>query len=127
MEGTTVTVTGTATDVGGVIGGVQVSADGGKTWHPATAQIGTQSVNWTYSFNAPSPGTYSIESRAVDDSLNIETPASGTSYVVAPSSALSLVLSQRYSGNLQCGRLVGGGRRQIRISQKWPNHGHTLL
>ena len=27
---------------------------------------------------APAPGTYTIESRAVDDSLNLETPGPGT-------------------------------------------------
>ena len=34
-----VTVTGTATDTGGgVVGGVEVSTDGGTTWHPATGR-----------------------------------------------------------------------------------------
>jgi hypothetical protein len=90
VEGGTVTVTGTASDVGGVIGGVQVSTDGGNTWHPASGAVGSSSVNWTYSFEAPAPGTYSIESRAVDDSLNLETPGLGTAYSVMPSSAISL-------------------------------------
>jgi hypothetical protein len=90
VEGQTVTVSGTATDVGGVIGGVQISTDGGKTWHITSGQVGTQSVAWTYSFNAPAPGTYSLETRAVDDSLNLETPSQGTTYTVTPSSTLSI-------------------------------------
>ena len=90
LEGQTVTVSGTATDVGGVVGGVQISTDGGKTWHVTSGQVGTQTVNWSYTFNAPAPGTYSIETRAVDDSLNLETPAAGVSYSVSASSALSL-------------------------------------
>ncbi|MFK4513135.1 hypothetical protein ABIF20_000500 [Bradyrhizobium japonicum] len=93
LEGQTVTVSGTATDVGGVVGGVQVSTDGGKTWHVTSGQIGTQTVNWSYTFNAPAPGTYDIETRAVDDSLNLETPAAGVSYSVSASSALSLFSS----------------------------------
>jgi hypothetical protein len=37
IQSSTVTITGTATDAGGgVIGGVEVSVDGGKTWHPDT-------------------------------------------------------------------------------------------
>jgi hypothetical protein len=36
LEDQTDTISGTATDVGGVVGGVQVSSDGGKTWHPAS-------------------------------------------------------------------------------------------
>ncbi len=91
VEGQKVTVTGTATDSGGgVVGGVQVSTDSGKTWHPASGQVGSASMNWTYSFVAPAPGTYTIESRAVDDNLNVETPGNGASYTVTPSGALSL-------------------------------------
>jgi hypothetical protein len=90
VEGQSETVTGTATDVGGVIGGVEVSSDGGNTWHPAAGEVGTASVNWSYTFAAGAPGTYAIESRAVDDSINLETPSPGTLYTVTPSSDLSL-------------------------------------
>ena len=46
-SGEMVTITGTAADTGGgVVAGVEVSTDGGKTWHPAT---GTSS--WTYAWN----------------------------------------------------------------------------
>ena len=71
-NGTKVTVTGTASDVGGVVGGVEVSADGGATWHPASGK-----ASWTYSFIASGSGSVSIKSRATDDSGNIETPSAG--------------------------------------------------
>ena len=91
VEGSTVTVTGTATDTGGgVVGGVEVSSDGGQTWHPASGVVGSTTMNWNYSFVAPATGSYTIETRAVDDSLNLETPGGGMSYTVTPSSALSL-------------------------------------
>ena len=46
--GTAVTVTGTATDTGGgVVGGVEVSTDGGTTWHPATGRDATGRYTWT--------------------------------------------------------------------------------
>jgi hypothetical protein len=91
VEGQSVTVTGSATDSGGgVIATVDVSTDGGNTWHPATTAVGAVTENWSYTFNAPAPGTHTIESRAVDDSLNIETPGPGVSYTAAPSTALSL-------------------------------------
>src|SRR6185312_44411 len=32
----TVTITGTAADAGGKVGGVEFSVDGGTSWHPAT-------------------------------------------------------------------------------------------
>src|SRR5262249_18684935 len=46
-NGETVAITGTAVDSGGgVVAAVEVSTDGGKTWHPAS---GTSS--WTYAWN----------------------------------------------------------------------------
>jgi hypothetical protein len=90
VEGQSVTVTGTASDVGGVIGGVEVSTDGGSTWHPATSTVGTPSVTWSYNFTAGAPGTTHIESRAVDDSLNLQTPGAGTPLIVTPSSNLTI-------------------------------------
>jgi len=91
VEGQSVTVTGTATDTGGgVIARVFVSTDGGTSWHPATSQVGAATESWSYTFNAPAPGTYTIESKAVDDSINSETPGAGVSYKVSPSTALSL-------------------------------------
>ena len=66
--GATVTIRGTAQDKGGgVVAGVEVSVDGGLTWHPAS---GTQS--WTYTFTPRTAGQFTIVSRAVDDSGNIE-------------------------------------------------------
>ncbi|QSZ49196.1 DUF4082 domain-containing protein [Arthrobacter sp. D5-1] len=65
-HGSSVTVTGTATDVGGVVAGVEVSTDGGTTWHPAT---GKQS--WTYTYIQKGLATATIQARAIDDSANI--------------------------------------------------------
>jgi hypothetical protein len=90
VEGRSITVNGTASDVGGVIGGVEVSTDGGNTWHPAVSAVGTPSVTWTYTFTAGASGTTTIESRAVDDSLNLETPGPGAALLVTPSSNLTI-------------------------------------
>jgi len=69
---------------------VEVSTDGGKTWHPATSTVGTPSVTWSYTFIAGAPGTTKIETRAVDDSLNLETPGAGALLTVTPSSNLTI-------------------------------------
>ncbi len=77
-----VTITGTAGDSGGgVVGGVELSFDGGTTWHPATGR-----ENWSFVWAAPGiPQSVTIKSRAVDDSGNIETPSSGISVnVISP-------------------------------------------
>jgi hypothetical protein len=68
-----VTIRGTASDVGGVVAGVEVSTDGGQTWHPAS---GTEA--WSYEWEVPND-TESAEilSRATDDTNNIETPGAG--------------------------------------------------
>ena len=82
--GQSVTVTGTASDVGGVVAGVVVSTDGGNTWHPAISQVGATTVNWTYTFQAGPPGTTTIKSRAVDDSVNLGVPGTGVTYTITP-------------------------------------------
>ncbi|WP_328911703.1 MULTISPECIES: DUF4082 domain-containing protein [unclassified Streptomyces] len=61
-----VTVTGTASDTGGVVARVEVSTDGGTTWHPATGL-----ASWNYTWTPTVPGTVQIKVRAVDDSVNI--------------------------------------------------------
>lgn len=75
--GSTVSITGTAVDAGGgLVAGVEVSTDGGSSWHPAT---GRQS--WTYSWNPSSLGNFTLKSRAVDDSGNLEPSAASASVV----------------------------------------------
>lgn len=78
VEGQRVTITGTAQDFGGgVVAGVEVSTDGGQSWWKATGR-----ENWTYSWIAQANATYTIRSRAVDDSLNLENPSAGTEVTV---------------------------------------------
>ena len=80
--GSAVTISGTATDSGGgVVGGVEVSVDGGTTWHPATGRGA-----WTYNWLPAGAATVVIKSRAVDDSGNLEVPSAGTSVTVRPQS-----------------------------------------
>ena len=65
--GATVTISGTAADTGGgVVGGVEVSVDGGSTWHPATGR-----ESWSYSWTPQATGPAALKSRAVDDSGNL--------------------------------------------------------
>ncbi|HXC48920.1 MAG TPA: N,N-dimethylformamidase beta subunit family domain-containing protein [Candidatus Sulfotelmatobacter sp.] len=78
--GSSLTVSGTAVDSGGgVVGAVEVSLDGGKTWHPATGR-----ENWSYQATFGFSGTLNVLSRAVDDSGNIETPGPGVTVTAAP-------------------------------------------
>src|SRR5215471_7077781 len=83
-NGSTVTITGTATDSGGgVVAGVEVSTDGGSTWHPVTSMSSAAtSVNWSYTWSAAGSGSVTLKSRATDDSGNIETPAQGVGVTV---------------------------------------------
>ncbi len=77
--GGSVTITGTATDVGGLVGGVEFSGDGGATWHPATGR-----ASWSYSWSPKVVGSITLLSRAADDSGNIETPTNGIPVTIAP-------------------------------------------
>jgi Domain of unknown function (DUF4082)/Fibronectin type III domain/Bacterial Ig domain len=83
-DGTAGTVLGTATDAGGgLVAGVEVSTDGGTTWHPATTMsAAAASVTWSYNWVAHGNPSTVVQSRAVDDSGNLEIPASGTTVSV---------------------------------------------
>ncbi len=81
--GVTVAITGTASDSGGgVVGGVEVSVDGGATWRAATGRS-----NWTFSWTPSTSASVNIRSRAVDDSGNIEAPSAGVTVVVGGTQA----------------------------------------
>jgi len=78
--GSTATIAGTAVDFGGgVVGAVEVSVDGGSTWHPAAGR-----ENWSYTFTVGNTSTLNIQSRAVDDSGNLEVPGAGITLAVGP-------------------------------------------
>ncbi|WP_297626896.1 DUF4082 domain-containing protein [Nocardioides sp.] len=65
-NGKAVTVTGTASDVGGRVAGVEVSLDAGETWHAATG-----TTSWSYTTLQRGVGAVSVRARAMDDSANI--------------------------------------------------------
>jgi N,N-dimethylformamidase beta subunit-like protein/uncharacterized protein DUF4082/Big-like domain-containing protein len=69
--GVPVTISGTASDVGGVVAGVEVSTDGGATWHPATG-----TTSWSYQWTPTVSGSPTVEARATDDSVNTSAPVS---------------------------------------------------
>ncbi|HKV62972.1 MAG TPA: N,N-dimethylformamidase beta subunit family domain-containing protein [Candidatus Acidoferrum sp.] len=78
--GSPVTISGSAVDFGGgVVGAVEVSPDGGKTWHPAVGR-----ENWSYTLVAGNSGPLTIQSRAADDSGNLEVPGPGSTVTAIP-------------------------------------------
>src|SRR5882762_8689476 len=80
--GASLAISGTAVDSGGgVVGAVEVSLDGGKTWHPAVGR-----ETWSYSATFGNSGTLNVLSRAVDDSGNLEVPGPGITVTSAPQS-----------------------------------------
>ncbi len=78
-DGTRVAVTGNASASGAsVVAGVEVSTDGGTTWHPATIAKAATATTWTYTWIAHGNPSTVVRSRAVDDNGNIETPTVGS-------------------------------------------------
>jgi hypothetical protein len=105
QSGSTITITGTATDAGGgVVAGVEVSVDGGLTWHPATGH-----ASWSYTWTPNALGSLTIKTRAVDDSSNLETPSAGVTVTVAgpmsiwPNSAAPYNPSDSDTANVEVG------------------------
>jgi hypothetical protein len=86
IQNQTVTIAGTASDAGGgQVGGVEVSTDGGNTWHPASG-----TTSWSYEWTPASAGPATIQARAVDDSLNLETSGPSISVTIAAATGVSL-------------------------------------
>jgi len=87
LKGTEYTVKGTANDNSGGSGlaKVEVSVDGGSTWHDAA---GTDT--WTFNWSFASDGIYKIQSRATDKAGNSETSSTSANITVdnAPPNAL---------------------------------------
>ncbi len=77
--GQPVAISGFASDIGGRVAGVEVSLDGGVTWHRASG-----TTSWSYNWTPAAAGNYTIQSRATDDSLNTETPSAGNGITVTP-------------------------------------------
>jgi hypothetical protein len=73
-ENNQVSISGTATDAGGVVAGVDVSVDGGATWKPATVTSFQNSTTWTFSWTPTALGSVTIMSRGFDDNGNMEAP-----------------------------------------------------
>lgn len=86
-NGATVNVAGTASDVGGVVAGVEVSTDAGNSWHPASG-----TTSWTYSYVQHGLGAATIRVRAIDDSGNY--PANPLSRSVTITGTASIFGSQ---------------------------------
>jgi hypothetical protein len=74
-----VTISGTATDVNGIVGSVEVSTDGGQTWNPANGR-----EQWSFVWTPTQAGPATIRVRAADDSANLEQPGPGVVVDVAP-------------------------------------------
>jgi hypothetical protein len=73
LPGGTITIKGTARDAGGgVVANIEVSTDGGRTWHPASGM-----TDWTYTWQVPPNAEAVLMSRAADDSANVESPGPG--------------------------------------------------
>ncbi|WP_322754733.1 DUF4082 domain-containing protein [Frankia sp. Cas3] len=78
-NGSQLTVTGTAADSAGAVGGVEVSIDGGTSWHPATGR-----GSWTYTGTVHGLGAVTVKARAADDSANISAPVTVSVNVTCP-------------------------------------------
>jgi VCBS repeat-containing protein len=72
VPGGSVTITGTASDAGGVVGVVEISTDDGTTWQRATGR-----ESWSHTYTA-TEGTADVRVRAADDSVNLSDPITHT-------------------------------------------------
>ncbi|MGJ0506231.1 MAG: DUF4082 domain-containing protein [Methylocystis sp.] len=113
LEGQPVTISGSASDTGGMVAGVEVSIDGGATWRRASG-----ATNWSYTWSAASAGVYTIMSRATDDSLNTETPHPGPTINVSPT-AISGPSSSLFSASTSPSILTVNDPNSVELGVKF--------
>jgi hypothetical protein len=115
VPGTPVTIHGTAADEGGGrVAAVEVSLDGGLTWHPASGR-----ETWQYT---GTPTSATPMSRAVDDSGNlVGLPGTGTtppqSTTVSPAAGAGAVQPASGSGAHGSASSAAAGPRVVVISR----------
>lgn len=118
QPGAAFTITGTASDSGGVVAAVEVSVDGGASWHPATGR-----GSWTYVWTPSGSGAATVRARAVDDSGNIQGSPTTVNVTIGGSSGAcpcSLWSSQvpSVSPDVDPGAVVLGTRFRTSINGK---------
>ena len=77
LPSATLIISGAAQDVDGQVAAVEVSVDNGLSWHPASG-----CEDWSYEWLPTQPGVFTILSRAVDDSGNLECPKPGVTVTI---------------------------------------------
>ena len=103
-----------------VVAGVEVSTDGGTTWHPASG-----TTSWTYSWIVHGSPTANIKVVRRDDSGNVGTPGSrhhGQRRLLV----LAVVGHRSRLGGLRR-RQRGRGRRQVQVRRLRHRQRHPLL
>ncbi len=99
----TVVVSGVASDTGGAnpsgkVAAVEVSTDGGVTWHPATGRAA-----WQFAFTpCATSGSISIKARAVDDSGNVGASTPAQIVALAPLPSPSSAAYHLRNGTFEC-------------------------
>jgi ELWxxDGT repeat protein len=93
LNAASATVSGTAGDNLSGVSMVEVSSDGGQTWHSATDTSGNGSwAGWQYNWTPlPVDGTYVIKSRAIDRSGNVQSPVAIGTVIIDNISPLSTI------------------------------------
>ena len=76
-----IVISGTAADVGGQVAGIEISTDGGTTWHPATGR-----ATWSYTWTGAGTGSATVKVRAVDDSGNLQATPTSVTFVIGGTS-----------------------------------------
>ena len=126
------TITGTATDAGGgVVAGVEVSTDGGTTWHPAAIQATPDAHDRHLDVHVDRPAdiqSTTIESRATDDSGNLETPSTRTPVnVTCPCSLWGTSQTPGRTPDSAATPTGSRGRREVPVDSLWADHRDALL
>jgi hypothetical protein len=122
LAGVAITITGTASDVGGRVGAVEVSTDGGETWHPASGR-----ESWSYEWTPEDSGPATLLARAADDSANLGAPSAPVEVTVSVEPPLAITVTPNsavvpFGGSQQfvaTGTYGGGVNQDLTNQVEW--------
>ena len=123
QSGTPVTITGTASDDGGgLVAGVEISVDGGTTWHPATGTT-SWSYGWTPFTSGSTTGSATLISRAIDDSGNLQTSTTGVTVSIQPGPGLVAAYGFEEASGTVAGDRSGNNNNGTITGASWTGSG----
>lgn len=111
-----VVISGTVTDAGGIVGGVEISMNNGVTWTKLPDAGFGETINWSYTYNPLALGTYTVKVRSFDDLGNLENPDGASTELTRTFTVTSPIPCTSYDATIVASRMELCPTRPVELS-----------